>query len=364
MTNTTTSSGTSSGSPSTSALVVTADPLLLDELTRLAAAAGTILEHVPDVGAALPRWARPVLVLIGADLLAQVAMVAPPRRRGVYVVTWGPPGEDLFRPALRVAAESVIELPTDGDALTELLTDLGDDAAGEGAVLGVVAGSGGAGATTFAAALAQLGSGEGDTVLLDADPLGPGVDSVLGLEETPGVRWAELAATTGRLGARSLREALPRSGPLGLLTWQRGEGRVRVPPEVAREVLSAARRGHRLVVLDLPRTPDQVGEELMARCDLLLVVVRATVTGVAAAARLLERLPDRDRLRLVLRGTKADPVAVERALGVPVLAAMSDQRGLAEAIDLGLGPVRSRRGPLGRAAREVLARCRIQGLAA
>jgi hypothetical protein len=34
---------------------------------------------------------------------------------------------------------------------------------------------------------------------------------------------------------------------------------------------------------------------------------------------------------------------------------MNDQRGLAESIDLGLGPVRSARGPLGRAAASVLA---------
>jgi hypothetical protein len=43
---------------------------------------------------------------------------------------------------------------------------------------------------------------------------------------------------------------------------------------------------------------------------------------------------------------------------------MGDQRGLGESIDLGLGPVRSRRGPLGRAADEVLARVRVLGAAA
>ncbi len=43
---------------------------------------------------------------------------------------------------------------------------------------------------------------------------------------------------------------------------------------------------------------------------------------------------------------------------------MADQRGLAEAIDLGLGPVRSRRGPLGRAADEVLTRVSVLGEAA
>ena len=41
--------------------------------------------------------------------------------------------------------------------------------------------------------------------------------------------------------------------------------------------------------------------------------------------------------------------------GVGVIAAMPDQRRLAEAIDLGLGPVRSPRGPLGRASAAVLA---------
>jgi hypothetical protein len=46
---------------------------------------------------------------------------------------------------------------------------------------------------------------------------------------------------------------------------------------------------------------------------------------------------------------------VGRLVGAPVLLRMPDQRGLAEAIDVGLGPVRSHRGPLGRAAAEALA---------
>jgi hypothetical protein len=44
---------------------------------------------------------------------------------------------------------------------------------------------------------------------------------------------------------------------------------------------------------------------------------------------------------------------------VPVLAEMGEQRGLAESIDLGLGPVRSRRSALGRAAAEVLDQLRL-----
>jgi hypothetical protein len=61
-------------------------------------------------------------------------------------------------------------------------------------------------------------------------------------------------------------------------------------------------------------------------------------------------------LALVLRGAGATPEAVGRLTGLPVWHAMPDQRGLAEAIDLGFGPVRSRRSPLGRAATLVLDR--------
>jgi secretion/DNA translocation related CpaE-like protein len=189
---------------------------------------------------------------------------------------------------------------------------------------------------------------------VDADPFGPGLDRVLGLEDRDGVRWDGLCDTTGRLSARALREALPRRQDLGALTWRAG------PPGslqafAAREVLSAARRGHDLVVIDLPRTPDPLVDEIAARCDRLLVVVTPTVAGVASAVRTCARHRDSaTAVRLVLRGRGIDPQQVARATGVPLLATMPDQRGLAEAIDLGLGPVRSRRGALGRAAGEVL----------
>jgi secretion/DNA translocation related CpaE-like protein len=190
-------------------------------------------------------------------------------------------------------------------------------------------------------------------VVVDADPLGPGVDRVLGLEDRDGVRWDGLCQTTGRLSARSLREALPRRAGLGALTWHAGApGSLQA--FAVREVLSAAKRGHDVVVVDLPRTADPVVDEVAARCDRLLVVVVPTVAGVASAVRTCARHHDPTTVRLVLRGGGVDPQAVARATGIPVLATMADQRGLAESIDLGLGPVRSRRGSLGRAASEVL----------
>lgn len=334
-------------------LVVTRDRSLLDQLSRLAAAAGVTPDVATDAGAALRHWAGAGLVLVGTDLAAELAVVAPARRPGVHVVAWGAVPDELFRVTVALGGESVAELPASEGWLVEVLTDLGDPQRSAGVVIGVTAGSGGAGATTFACALAQLGAERGRAVVVDADPLGPGVDRVLGLEDREGVRWDGLCHATGRLSARALREALPRRADLAALTWRAGPSGT-LQAFAVREVLSAARRGHDVVVVDLPRTLDPLVEEIAARCDRVLVVAVPTVAGVASAVRACARFPDPTRVRLVLRGGGVDPQAVARATRVPVLASMPHQRGLDEAIDLGLGPVRSRRSALGRAATEVL----------
>ncbi len=333
-------------------LFVTADESLLDELLRLAAGAGVTPEVAPDAGAALRGWTSSSLVLVGADLLGEVARLGPGRRPGVHVVGWGAGGDDVFRHALLLGAESVADVSSPSLWLGEVLGDLGDSGRGRGLVIGVLGGSGGAGATTFACAVGQVASRGGPCVVVDLDPVGPGVDRILGLESLPGVRWDALGHTTGRLGSRALREALPRRGDLAVLT---GLGTLPVSPDTVREALSALRRGHDTVVVDLPRTGDALVDEVMARCDLLLVVVTPTVAGVASAGRLLARLPDPGRARLVLRGPGVDATEVAAVTGVPVAVEMRDQRRLAESIDLGLGPARSTRVPLGRAAAAVLA---------
>ena len=335
-------------------LFVTRDETLLDELLRLGAAAGITPEVAPDGVMALRSWTAAPLVLVGADVAAEIADLQPVRRPGVHVVSWGRVADDLFRTAVAMGAENVAELPGSDTWVVEALTDLGDARRARGLVLGVVGGSGGAGATTFACALGQVAAASGGAIVIDCDPLGPGVDRVLGLERHDGFRWDALCQTTGRLSARSLREALPRRGALAVLSWYAG-GTGTLQDFAAREALSAARRGHDTVVLDLPRAPDAIVDELAARCDRLLVMVVPTVAGVAAAARVCRRFADLDGLRLVLRGTGIAPAEVAAATGVPVLLTMLDQRALEESIDLGLGPVRSPRGRLGRAASGVLA---------
>ncbi|HEY3527940.1 MAG TPA: septum site-determining protein Ssd [Nocardioides sp.] len=339
----------------TAPLFVTADQALLDELLRLAAAAGTTPEVADDVPAALRAWSRAPLVLVGEDLAVALARAGPTRRDAVFVVLTAPVPDRVFQVALALGAESVAELPRSEGWLVERLTDVVDSGPARGLTIGVVGGSGGSGATTFACALGQMAARSGPAVVIDADPLGPGVDRVLGLDLVDGVRWDALGHTTGRLSARALRDSLPRRDGVAALTWFPGSQPRRLQAFAAREALSAARRGHDTVVLDLPRAPDPLVEEIAARCDQVLVTVVTTVAGVAAAMRTCGRFADPGALRLVVRGSGLDDEALGRVVGAPVLERMGDQRGLAEAIDLGLGPVRSRRGPLGRSALRVLA---------
>ena len=339
----------------TAPLIVTRDQLLLDEVLRLAAAAGATPEVATDVGGALRAWARAPVVLVGVDLAEDLATLSPARRRDAWLLSWGAVTDAVFRTAVALGVEGVVQLQRSEGWLVELLTDLGDRGGGaiEGLLVGVTGGSGGAGATTLACALGQEAARRGTAVVVDADPLGPGLDRILGLDDTEGARWDTLCGTTGRLSSRALREALPRRESLGVLTWHPGEPAT-LQAFAVREVLAAARRGHDVVVVDLPRRPDPLVDEVAARCDRLLVVVVPTVAGVASAVRTCARHHDPTRVRLVVRGDGIDARAVSRAAGAPVLAQMSEQRGLAEAIDLGFGPVRSRRSALGRAAAEVL----------
>ena len=342
------------------ALLITRDEQLLEDLLRLAAAAGTTLDVAHDTTSALRAWSSASVVLLGADQADVLAAQRPPRRDQVHVVGNGPAGDGLFRSALASGAVDVVELPAADAWVVELLTDAADGAVHLARTVGVVAGSGGAGATTFACALALTAARTEPAVLLDLDPLGPGVDRVVGLdagrEGGGAVRWDALVGSHGRLGSRSLRAALPQKDGLAVLTWGFGPP-VELDAGTVREVLSAAQRGHDVVVADLPRAVDDVTAEVVSRCDEVLVVVDPSVAGVAAASKVATVLrPLNRRLGLVVRevGSAVPSEHVADILDLPLVARVGTQRRLAEHLDLGLGPVHSRRAPLARAARVAL----------
>jgi Mrp family chromosome partitioning ATPase len=67
-------------------LLVTADPLLLDELVRIAASVDVLLDVAADVAAARLRYESAPLVLVGVDLGPACVRAGLPRRRDLVVV--------------------------------------------------------------------------------------------------------------------------------------------------------------------------------------------------------------------------------------------------------------------------------------
>lgn len=340
------------------ALLVTSDDLLAGEVLRLAAAAGAVVEVLSVPGRGLGRWATADLVLVGADQAATAVAAGAPRRGDLHVLSPGTAPDALFRSALDLGARQVLELPAAAPWVTELLSDLADGARAPAVAVAVIGGSGGVGATVLSAAIALTAGRRGAAMLADLDPWGPGLRRLVGLDAAPGVTWRDLAESSGRLGSRALREALPVKDGAGVLGWPE-EPVPPVPPSLVREVVAAARRGHDWVVLDVPRSADPETLALVRHCDHVVLVARSALGSVAAAARTADRLrAECSSLGVVVRSRRPSPFADEiaRAVGLPLLAQVPDQRRLDEHLDLGLGPVHAGRSPLAVAASSLVDR--------
>lgn len=338
-------------------LIVTADETLLDDLLRLSAAAGATPEVAADVAAARRAWATAVAVVVGGDVLPLLAAVQLPRRERVVVACPEPVDGSVWAHAVGVGAADVLALPAQQSSLIDLFGDCVDGAGRQAVTVGVVGGCGGSGATSLAAGLGLTGAGRDlSTLLIDADPLGGGVDLALGNEHVTGLRWPDLADAQGRLAAPTLRDALPRWHDLAVLSWDRGD-LTGIPPASMRSVVSAGQRGHDLVVVDLPRRLDPAAEEAVLRTSVTLLVVPARIRAVAAASRVVSCLRDlAPRLGLVVRadGSGLDAREVEASLEVELWARMRPERGITDAMEDGLGPLRRRRGPLSSCCGDVL----------
>jgi secretion/DNA translocation related CpaE-like protein len=348
-------------------LVVAADETVLDEILRVAAVAGCELDRAPDLTAARGHWARAPLVVLDEE----TARLAPalPRRRGVVLVCKGSPGTATWEHAFRCGIERVISLPDDETELAGTFADVVETPAEEaGLVLGVVGGRGGAGTSVFAAALALAADrGPGGALLVDCDPLGGGLDVLLGLEKTPGPRWPDVRLS-GRISVSSLAAVLPRRSHRGgslpvLACGKEGEG-----PEVESlsAVVSAGRRSGRTVVCDLPRALGDAATEAVAVADMVVLLVPTEVRACMAAKQVLRRLSALTaRLGVVACGRTSEvPVArTAGLLGPPLLATMRPERGLATDVERGEFPAKPS-GPLAAAAAEVLTRARREARAA
>lgn len=334
---------------------------VLDDLLRLAAAAGCELERVPDLAGLRGRWKAAPLVLL--DTAAATALAASPmtRRQGVLVVSQEEPDASAWEQALAVGAEQVLALPTSEERLVSTFADVVDGPpSAAGRVLAVAGGRGGAGSSllTAAVALAALRA-KRNALLVDADPLGGGVDLVLGAEGEDGLRWPDLRLSRGRVAVSSLRSALPGRGNgsarLTVLSCDRaGNG---PKPAAMAAVVESGRRSGELVLCDLPRETTETSCVALERADLAVLVVPAEVRACAAARVVARRMRDCGaRPSVVVRGPapgalRASEVAA--AVDAPLLVAMRPEPSVDAALER--GELRTRpRGPLTTTAGKVL----------
>lgn len=336
-------------------LVLTGDPVLLDDLLRLTAVAGVEPDVAPDATAGGRSWSAAPLVLVGADLADEVgALVSTAglaRRDGVVLVTADLDDAQVWRRAVTLGAEHVACLPDAEPWLVDRLAVAADGPGRGGLVIGVVGGRGGAGATVLACGLAMAGLRAGlRTMLVDADPLGGGIDVTLGAERTDGARWPALTGVQGRVPPGDLRDALPAVGELTVLSWDRGDATT-VPPAAMHALLDAGTAASDLVVVDLPRHLDAAARHVIAAAATTFLVVPAEVRACAAAGRLVPALVGACAdVRAVVRGRGAGrlaPELVAGTLGIPLAGTLRPEPRLAETLERGEPPGRGT-GPLSR----------------
>jgi len=336
-------------------LALVGDPAIRDDVDRVAAAAGLPVVHASDPSSR-KVWTAAVAVLVDVAAARRCAQRALPRRGRVVVLVRSEPRAADFQAAIAVGAQHVITLPGHDDELMSELSDAADasrDAARSGAVIGVIAGRGGAGASIFATALAQTAP---DALLIDADPWGGGIDLVLGSEGETGVRWPDLALQGGRLNYAALRDALPQRRGVSVLSGGRTGSDVDAAPLGA--VIDAGSRGGATVICDLPRRSTGAVETVLDAADLVVVIAPADVRSCAAAAAIAPWVSAvNPNAGVVVRGPSPGGLRsadVARIVGLPLLAAMRAQPGVADALERG-GLRLRRRSPLAAAARRVLA---------
>lgn len=179
-----------------------------------------------------------------------------------------------------------------------------------GVVVGVVGGSGGVGASTFASLVA---AGVRGATLIDLDPVGGGIDVLLGVEDVPGARWSGLRVDGGYLDPTLLADGLPRWRGVAVLAAD-------VPPPTPAAVAQVIAAGAQLgpVVLDLPRAPSPIRAAALAQCGVCVLVAAAEIRAVVAASAVVRTLSGA-RVGVVMRRSRMAVAEALALLGVPLL---------------------------------------------
>jgi len=349
---------------STFILVAVKDPVIHPEAMHVAAATGHGIVDTMDPREITRLLPRAHAALIDADTAGHVATLD--RRPGIHFLA-ADPGPVDWQSALRGHAENAFVLPAQAP---DLLTALGhagapgaaqaaDEEAGSGTVIAVCGSAGGAGASTLAVAVARVAARSHPVTVVDADPLSGGLDLLLGLEDTPGVRWPELQLGEGAVSGADVRAVLPTTGD-GIACLSAARSTIadpyRLTSQALAPVLQALAREPGVTVVDVrPSTP--LFDAAVEASDRVTLLIPCEVRPAAAAARLCaELIARRAALTTVARqrywaGLSATDVT--RITGREVITSLSTLPGLPKQSELGGLPERLP-GPLATTARLVL----------
>lgn len=333
-------------------LLVSADTYLQEEAKRIVAAAGGSLTTATDVTEAVHGWDSADVVLVGSDVRE-----LPPRRRSPTVLLGrASDGDGLWELAASLGAERVAVLPEAAAWLAEHLSMSGSPDPG-GTVMGIIGGSGGAGATTTAIWLAQAAADHGvSTMLIDGDPWGGGLELAVTAEDIPGLRWPDFSETRGSIDPAQFRDSLPFAGGFAYLSWPGTRDAIHSPDTRAvAAVLDAARRSFELILVDIGRSGEGV-RNLAWDCDRIVLLAKAHLKSAVAAGRILSELPPIEA-GLVVRGSSASSVdagLIAESLGLPLLGILPEVRGVAAGTEMGRILEFGRRRPVSRFATSVL----------
>ncbi|MBY0441885.1 MAG: CpaE-like family protein [Mycobacteriaceae bacterium] len=338
-----------------------ADPELRAEVDRVTAAAGERVVYaglgaLGKPGANRKAWLAATAVLLDESAANWCAQRALPRRAHVTVLASAQIATTTWAAAIAVGAQHVLQLPHQEQELIAELADAAESALQErscGDVVAVIGGCGGAGASLFAAALAQAAA---DPLLIDLDPWSGGIDLLLGGENASGLRWPDLTLRGGRLSWSAVQEALPQHRGIRVLSGSRHSYELDAGP--VDSLIDAGRRGGATVVCDLPRRLTDATHAALQGADLVVVVSPCQVRACAATAAIAPVLATiNPNLGMVVRGPAPGGLRaaeIAQVAGVPLVASMRAEPRLAVLLEHG-GLRLGRRSALAAAARHVLA---------
>lgn len=311
------------------AIVVTADHRLIHLSQASAAVSGATISVVSQIEDLRSRWRTASAILIGSDLIEKVVSWSLPKRGGIFLIGESHSYEVLCRWSVPLGA-SVIHLPDGAKWLSRVIGGYAKDVR-SAKVVAVRSGAGGVGASTLTMGLALAAIRASRSVaLVDADPLGGGLDLLLGAENTPGWRWDKLRSAVGQIA--DITPMLPKAEGITVVSMERGTP-TPVPDAALESVVDCLARSHDLVVIDPGRVTR--GFPMVQRN---VIISSQAVRSLAATRDLLGSMNLPQSALVIRKGGSVGANDAAQALEIPIIAVIPHLPELARLADRGVAP--------------------------